>query len=136
MAAALTSPVHPALTVKTDFDECVSFPTYIDPFDSSEDTFAESDDAATMDSSTASSPLSNPISNKLVDSMKENPSRHASPRPTEISAHPISRTNGNGYRVLRSATVGYIAPEFKEKADQMKQGTSSLMGTVWILWRN
>lgn len=104
----------------TDFEECVSFPTYIDPFDSSEDTLAESDDATTMDSSAASSPLGN----KLVDSIKEEPSRHASPRPTEISAHPIARTNGNGYRVLRSATVGYIAPEFKEKADQIKQGTS------------
>lgn len=120
MAAALPSPVHPALKVMTDFEECVSFPTYIDPFDSSEDTFAESDDTTAMDSSTASSPLSN----KLVDSIKEEPSRHASPRPTEISAHPISRTNGNGYRVLRSATVGYIAPEFKEKADQMRQGKS------------
>lgn len=116
MATAFTSPIHPALAVMTDFEECVSFPTYIDPFDSSEDTLAESD--TTMDSSTASSPLSN----KLVDNIKEEPSRHASPRPTEISAHPINRTNGNGYRVLRSATVGYIAPEFKEKADQMRQG--------------
>lgn len=128
MATALTSPGLPALKVMTDFDECVSFPTYIDPFDSSEDTIAESDDVATMDSSTASSPLSN----KLVDNVKENPSRHASPRPTEISAHPISRTNGNGYRVLRSATVGYIAPEFKEKADQMRQGKFPRMTKLWL----
>ena len=33
--------------------------------------------------------------------------------------------NGNGHRVLRSATVGYVAPAFEGKTRQMLQGRCS-----------
>jgi len=60
--------------------------------------------------------------NKLVGKLREDISRHPSPQPSHISfPHPI-RSNANGHRVLRSATVGYVAPEFKGKAQQMKEG--------------
>ncbi|KAL6399125.1 NAD-specific glutamate dehydrogenase [Ilyonectria robusta] len=46
-------------------------------------------------------------------------SRGPSPQPTHFSV-PLTATNHNGHRILRSATVGYIAPEFTGKADQIK----------------
>jgi glutamate dehydrogenase len=59
--------------------------------------------------------------NKLVDQVVRAPSREPSPQPTHFSV-PAKNGNGNGHRVLRSATVGYIAPEFKGKKAQMLQG--------------
>jgi glutamate dehydrogenase len=126
-AATLRSPVTPGLTIKTDFEGCDSFPTYIDPFEDSDETFI---DEASMPSSSSSSPL-NP-SQRLVEKVREDPSRHASPQPTSVHVPTLSGLNGsngvggNGYRVMRSATVGYIAPEFKGKSDQMKQGEQQL----------
>lgn len=63
--------------------------------------------------------------NKLVQQLQggAEPSRTPSPQPTHFS---VPQTNGNGHRVLRSATVGYIAPEFKGKAEQKQQGKSTL----------
>lgn len=118
-ATTLRSPITPGLTIKTDFEGCDSFPTYIDPFEDSDETFI---DEASMPSSSSSSPL-----NPLVEKVREDPSRHASPQPTSVHVPTLSRTNGvhvggNGYRVMRSATVGYVAPEFKGKSEQMKQG--------------
>lgn len=126
-AHALISPSSPGLTIKTDMEPCDSFPTYIDPFDSSDDAFAFSD-VSTMASMTSSPTTSSP-NNKLVDKLREDPSRHASPQPTSVS-HSPAKVNGNGYRVLRSATVGYIAPAFIGKADQMKEGEQSHL--VWL----
>lgn len=114
----LNSPTSPGLAIKTDLERCDSFPTYIDPFESSDDTFAYSD-VSTMASSTPS-PTATP-NHKLVEKLREDPSRHASPQPTSVS-HGPAKMNGNGYRVLRSATVGYIAPAFAGKLDQMKEG--------------
>lgn len=117
-SATLRSPITPGLTIKTDFEGCDRFPTYIDPFEDSDETFI---DEASMPSSVSSSPL-NP-SQRLVEKVREDPSRHASPQPTSVHVPTLSKINGgNGYRVMRSATVGYIAPEFKGKADQMKEG--------------
>jgi glutamate dehydrogenase len=59
--------------------------------------------------------------NKAVDRLTKSPGRQPSPQPTHFSA-PYKNGNGNGHRVLRSATVGYIAPEFKGKKEQMVQG--------------
>ncbi len=66
--------------------------------------------------------------NRLLSKIKdEQVSRHPSPQPTHFTV-PLSngRINGqnghNGHRVLRSATVGYIAPEFKGKEEQMATG--------------
>lgn len=129
---ALPSPITPGLAIKTDFEYCDSFPTYVDPFDSSEDTVADSDEASTMASSSSPSPTAGP-GNKLVDKLRaeplRGPSRHASPQPTSVS-HGHPKMNGNGYRVLRSATVGYIAPAFIGKADQMKEGEQSQLYLV------
>lgn len=117
-ATTLRSPIAPGLTIKTDFEGCDRFPTYIDPFEDSDETVI---DEASMPSSASSSPL-NP-SQRLVEKVREDPSRHASPQPTSVHVPTLSRTNGgNGYRVMRSATVGYVAPEFKGKSDQMNQG--------------
>lgn len=94
------------LTIKTNLP-MDSFPEYQDPFSSSDDTMTES--PSTL----------NPA-NRLVEKTRGTEvSRHPSPQPTHVS---YPKMNGNGHRVLRSATVGYVAPEFKGKAEQMKQG--------------
>lgn len=114
-----SSPIAPGLTIKTDVGGCDSFPTYIDPFDSDE-TVADSDGVSTMASSTPS-PTASP-GGQLAHKLREEPSRHASPQPTSVSHNMPGKIGGNGYRVLRSATVGYIAPAFVGKADQIKEG--------------
>jgi glutamate dehydrogenase len=64
------------------------------------------------------------VANRLVDKVKgDEPGRHPSPQPTHVSYPTMSKAvNGNGHRVLRSATVGYVAPEFTGKKEQMKLG--------------
>jgi hypothetical protein len=100
----------------------VPFPEYIDPLDN----------MATLEVPT--SPRS-PI-NKLVKDVVATPDRHPSPQPTHFSV-PYKNGNGNGHRVLRSATVGYIAPEFKGKKAQMLQGESIFFPCAfWSLARN
>lgn len=122
--ATLTSPITPGLAHKADFEACDRFPIYTDPFEDSDDTFTE-DTIMSPSAVSASSPLS--AGPRAAGKLSEDPSRHASPQPTSVSV-PLSRTtNGNGYRVLRSATVGYIAPEFKGKQVQMDQGKSSCL---------
>ena len=103
------------MTIKTTNLPLSSFPEYIDPFESSGDTY--------VDDIMASSPAASGLSNKLVEKLRDDPERHPSPQPTHFSVPLLSRANGNGHRVMRSATVGYVAPEFKGKAEQMKQGT-------------
>jgi len=70
--------------------------------------------------------------NKLVDQLKGDVARHPSPQPTHVSYPVMSKVNGNGHRVLRSATVGYVAPEFKGKAEQMKQVKAKIGESGWI----
>ncbi|KAH7140743.1 Glutamate/Leucine/Phenylalanine/Valine dehydrogenase-domain-containing protein [Dactylonectria macrodidyma] len=77
------------------------FPEYTDPFE---------DQLPTMTAIT-----SKPVANVQA----EEASRGPSPQPTHFSV-PLTATNHNGHRILRSATVGYIAPEFTGKADQIK----------------
>jgi glutamate dehydrogenase len=63
------------------------------------------------------------VANRLVEKIKGDESgRHPSPQPTHVSYPLIGKTNGNGHRVLRSGTVGYVAPEFKGKQEQMTFG--------------
>lgn len=88
----------------TDITPHDSFPDYIDPFE---------DTSSTMSAAIASKPL--------VNLQSEEASRGPSPQPTHFSV-PLAPLNGNGHRILRSATVGYIAPEFKGKAQQIKSG--------------
>lgn len=66
------------------------------------------------------SPLPKPLAKLQAE---EEISRGPSPQPTHFSVPLMSRNNSNGHRVLRSATVGYIAPEFQGKVEQMKLGT-------------
>ena len=97
------------MTIKTDFPMS-SFPEYVDPFASSGDTMTES-------------PITMGVANRLVEKLKgDEPGRHPSPQPTHVSYPLMSKVNGNGHRVLRSATVGYVAPEFTGKKEQMKFG--------------
>jgi glutamate dehydrogenase len=86
------------------------FPEYIEPI-------------AIMANLEAASPV-----NKMVEQVIRTPGRQPSPQPTHFSV-PLptykngnGNGNGNGHRVLRSATVGYIAPEFKGKQEQIDRG--------------
>ncbi|KAK3368152.1 Glutamate/Leucine/Phenylalanine/Valine dehydrogenase-domain-containing protein [Podospora didyma] len=106
------------LTIKTDMPMAL-FPEYIDPFESSGDTVMES-------------PTSLAAGNRLVDKIRGEPGRHPSPQPTHINYPLMARINGNGHRVLRSATVGYVAPEFKGKAEQMKLVKAIITKSRWI----
>lgn len=74
--------------------------------------------------------------NKLVADVSRTPGRQPSPQPTHFSVPPAmsrtgsgqsghSHTGSNGHRILRSATVGYIAPEFAGKKVQQEQGKFS-----------
>jgi glutamate dehydrogenase len=98
------------LTIKTDLPMS-SFPEYVDPFASSDETMM-------------GSPAVMGVPHRLIEKIKgDEPGRHPSPQPTHVS-YPITAkvVNGNGHRVLRSATVGYVAPEFKGKKEQMQLG--------------
>lgn len=64
----------------------------------------------------------------LANVQSEESSRGPSPQPTHFSVPLMSNTNGNGNRILRSATVGYVAPEFTGKLEQMKAGKWPLPG--------
>lgn len=80
------------------------FPEYTDPL---EDTLAIMTDIA---------PKPSPLARLQSDGTET--SRGASPQPSHISI-PLPH---NGHKILRSATVGYIAPEFVGKLEQMKSG--------------
>jgi glutamate dehydrogenase len=103
----------PGLTIQTtDLDQC-SFPEYVDPLEA----FASSDDTM-MDL-----PISPNSTSRLMEKYKDGmENRLPSPQPTHIGHPALARVNGNGHRVLRSATVGYVAPEFKGRDEQIKQG--------------
>jgi glutamate dehydrogenase len=94
------------------------FPEYIEPLVIN---FPEYSDFL-LNMSSLEVPTS-PTINKLVKDVVAAPDRHPSPQPAHFSV-PYKNGNGNGHRVLRSATVGYIAPEFKGKKAQMLQGES------------
>ncbi|ERS98033.1 NAD-specific glutamate dehydrogenase [Sporothrix schenckii ATCC 58251] len=69
--------------------------------------------------------------NKLVGKVREAADRHPSPQPSHISSS-LSRASGNGHRILRSATVGYVAPEFKGRSQQMKEVGDTIRNAGWI----
>ncbi|KAI2642764.1 NAD-specific glutamate dehydrogenase [Xylaria nigripes] len=103
------------------------FPDYIDPLKPIERFDLRSETMASAD-------------NKLLSKVKnEEPSRHPSPQPTHLS-FPVNAENAdgqngygrNGHRVLRSATVGYIAPEFTGRAEQMKTVKEIITTQGWI----
>ena len=86
--------------------------------------FPPFDDSIAAMADLNSSPLPTSPTNKLLDQVTNSPtSRKPTPQPTHIGI-PYRNGNGNGHRVLRSATVGYTAPEFKGKKAQMELGES------------
>ena len=100
MSAVVTQVANPPLGE--------SFPDYIDPIQ------------ATIPSLTMASAAPKPKALATIKS--EESSRRPSPQPTHFSVPLKSNINGNGNRTLRSATVGYVAPEFAGKLEQMKTG--------------
>lgn len=109
------------LTIKTTDLPVTSFPDYIDPFE------FESSGEIMTGSTLAPSPH-----HRLVGKLRDEPGRHPSPQPTHFSVPFLSTANGNGHRVLRSATVGYVAPEFKGKAEQQNQVKKEIIASGWI----
>lgn len=99
----------------TNLPPANSFPEYSDPFE---------DQPPTMATDAQRQPKPKPLARLQSDT---DSSRGASPQPTHFSVLPASRGGTNGNRVLRSATVGYVAPEFKGKEEQMQDGESSLV---------
>jgi glutamate dehydrogenase len=67
------------------------------------------------------------VANKLIEHVIRTPGRIPSPQPAHLS---VNHSNGhNGHRVLRSATVGYIAPPFEGKEAQINEGEYFLYST-------
>lgn len=103
------------LTLKIDTTNVCrsdSFPEYVDPLE---------EKSPIMDDSLKPKPLAR------LQSDGES-SRGPSPQPSHISV-PLPAYERHGHRILRSATVGYIAPEFKGKVDQMKSGRMICLGS-------
>lgn len=113
------------LTLQTTDLPLDRFPDYIEPLESLESFRPSSGIMASKDMASAEPPT---LANKLLVKIKdEQPSRHPSPQPTHFSvpldSNKVNGQNGhNGHRILRSATVGYIAPAFTGKDEQMKKG--------------
>lgn len=100
------------LTLQTTNLPLDRFPDYTDPLES----FESYQPAIEIMTVNGIAPV-----NKVLGGIKDEPSRHPSPQPTHFSV-PLMSNGQNGHRVLRSATVGYIAPEFKGRAEQMNSG--------------
>ncbi|KAB5558634.1 Glutamate/Leucine/Phenylalanine/Valine dehydrogenase-domain-containing protein [Coniochaeta sp. 2T2.1] len=113
------------LTIKTTLTDmdAVSFPEYVDPFE------ASSSDSDTMAGPTLGAST---LPKGLISKLKDEPDRHPSPQPTHLGGRYLTKANGNGHRTMRSATLGYIAPEFKGKGEQMKQVEKEILTAGWI----
>lgn len=85
-----------------------AFPQYIDPY---------SDEMAPVQFNDTPS-----LPNKLIEQIIRTPGRIPSPQPAHLGINNGVNGNGNGHKVLRSATVGYIAPKFDGKNAQMDEG--------------
>jgi len=109
-----------ALGLNTNVPLLDRFPDYIDPFDS-----FEYSDAMTVVPSLVHKSVA-----KLQSAEPE--SRRPSPQPVHFSVPLLSASNGNGQRILRSATVGYVAPTFLGKLDQMRAVRDILLTARWI----
>ncbi|KAF4487776.1 NAD-specific glutamate dehydrogenase [Fusarium agapanthi] len=89
-----------------------TFPDYTDPYQESNMTAISA----------------NPVANvKTIEA-----SRGPSPQPTHFSVPLQNGNGGNGHRILRSATVGYIAPEFTGKPEQKKTVKSIISAAGFV----
>ncbi|KJZ76246.1 NAD-specific glutamate dehydrogenase [Hirsutella minnesotensis 3608] len=73
-----------------------------------------------------------PKAKPLVTIQSEESSRDPSPQPTHFSVPLASHANGSGHRLLRSATVGYVAPKFTGKLEQMRIVKDIIIRGGWI----
>ncbi|KAI0440858.1 NAD-specific glutamate dehydrogenase [Xylaria telfairii] len=123
------------LTLQTTNLSQDPFPEYIGTLESPESFQYNTEIMASNDLSSVDGPAP---ANKLLSKIKdEQVSRHPSPQPTHfgVPLHPerITGQNGhNGHKVLRSATVGYIAPEFEGKDEQMKIVREIIQKDNWV----
>lgn len=74
--------------------------------------------------------MSNSKNPAVANIAADDSSRRPSPQPTHFSV-PLKH-HSNGHRTLRSATVGYVAPEFTGKVEQMKEVRKLIVGAGWI----
>lgn len=111
------------LTLQTTDLNLDRFPQYSDPFE----PFEVLEPKTQIMTTSGVAPNPSPA-NKLLGKVQDTDqvSRHPSPQPTHFSV-PLGTLGGNGHRVLRSATVGYIAPEFKGRDEQIEQGQSAAL---------
>ncbi|OTA60857.1 NAD-specific glutamate dehydrogenase-like protein [Hypoxylon sp. EC38] len=118
------------LTLQTTDLPLDRFPEYSDPLESFEVFEPKTQIMTTNGIAPTSAPTP---ANKLLGKVQsvEEPSRHPSPQPTHFSV-PLSTLGTNGHRILRSATVGYIAPEFKGRDEQIKQVKAIILKQGWI----
>lgn len=79
---------------------------------------------ATALMSSSSLPKPKPLAD--IQSESQESSRGPSPQPTHFSVPSLSHSS-NGHRTLRSATVGYVAPEFTGKVEQVKVGKFTIV---------
>ncbi|KAI0603231.1 NAD-specific glutamate dehydrogenase-like protein [Biscogniauxia sp. FL1348] len=115
------------LTLKTTDLPLDRFPEYSDPLDHIPILISQPEAMATSVNGTGLPPA-----NKLLGKIQnEELARHPSPQPTHFSV-PLGNIGGNGHRILRSATVGYIAPEFEGRAEQMKAVKDVILKQEWI----
>lgn len=121
MALVLAMSPADSLSPTTEFPPFEDFPL-LEEAASYEGSVANMADPASPLPNSPTSPISPTVpANRLVDKVARIPDRQPSPQPTHFSV-PYRNGNGNGHRVLRSATVGYTAPEFKGKKEQMVLG--------------
>lgn len=88
------------------------FPEYQDPL---EEEFPPFSDVFGTMTANGTAPA-----NKALGVDTDDASRHPSPQPTHFNLPTGNGASGN--KILRSATVGYIAPEFKGRTEQMTSG--------------
>ncbi|CAK7272698.1 NAD-dependent glutamate dehydrogenase [Sporothrix epigloea] len=93
--------------------------------------FPEFVDTITSDDNMSATNHTPSQTNKLVGKVRGEISRHPSPQPSHLS-YSVPRASGNGHRVLRSATVGYVAPEFIGRSQQMKEVKDAISSAGWI----
>ncbi|KAL7627100.1 NAD-dependent glutamate dehydrogenase [Parahypoxylon ruwenzoriense] len=118
------------LTLQTTDLPLDRFPEYTDPLESFEGFEPKTQIMTTNGTAPASAPAP---ANKLLGKVQgaDQPSRHPSPQPTHFSV-PLKTFGANGHRVLRSATVGYIAPEFKGRDEQIQHVKDIILKQGWI----
>ncbi|KAI0166217.1 NAD-specific glutamate dehydrogenase [Xylariaceae sp. FL1272] len=126
--------VPKGLSVQTTNLDLDRFPEYIDPSQSIQGIQSKSN--IMTSAHIAPTGLSAPT-NKLLSKVQDDQfSRHPSPQPTHFSGplddETVTKNGTNGHRILRSATVGYIAPEFTGKAEQMKAVKGIIATQGWI----